>query len=221
MASRCSPASASAPARAPTCGSRCRSPASSTRRPSSTARWTSRPGVRLRVGLAALTMAEYFRDVKNQDVLLFIDNIFRFVQAGLGGLDPARAHAFRGGLPADPGRRDGRAAGADHLDQGQVDHLAPGGLRAGGRLHRPGAVHDVHPPRRHDRALPPDRRARHLPGGGPAGVDVEHPGPRDRRRPALRRGPPRPGDPPALQGAAGHHRHPRHGRALRGGPGAR
>jgi F-type H+-transporting ATPase subunit beta len=40
------------------------------------------PGVRLRVALAALTMAEYFRDVQNQDVLLFIDNIFRFVQAG-------------------------------------------------------------------------------------------------------------------------------------------
>jgi F-type H+-transporting ATPase subunit beta len=40
------------------------------------------PGVRLRVGLAALTMAEYFRDEQNQDVLLFIDNIFRFVQAG-------------------------------------------------------------------------------------------------------------------------------------------
>jgi F-type H+-transporting ATPase subunit beta len=40
------------------------------------------PGVRLRVGLAALTVAEYFRDVKNQDVLLFVDNIFRFVQAG-------------------------------------------------------------------------------------------------------------------------------------------
>jgi len=40
------------------------------------------PGVRLRVGLSGLTMAEYFRDVQNQDVLLFIDNIFRFVQAG-------------------------------------------------------------------------------------------------------------------------------------------
>jgi F-type H+/Na+-transporting ATPase subunit beta len=40
------------------------------------------PGVRLRVALSALTMAEYFRDVKSQDVLLFIDNIFRFVQAG-------------------------------------------------------------------------------------------------------------------------------------------
>jgi F-type H+/Na+-transporting ATPase subunit beta len=40
------------------------------------------PGTRLRVGLAALTMAEYFRDVQKQDVLLFIDNIFRFTQAG-------------------------------------------------------------------------------------------------------------------------------------------
>src|SRR4029434_5959056 len=40
------------------------------------------PGVRLRVGLAALTMAEYFRDHEHQDVLLFVDNIFRFVQAG-------------------------------------------------------------------------------------------------------------------------------------------
>jgi F-type H+-transporting ATPase subunit beta len=40
------------------------------------------PGVRLRVALSALTMAEYFRDVKHQDVLLFVDNIFRFVQAG-------------------------------------------------------------------------------------------------------------------------------------------
>ncbi|MDY7100061.1 MAG: F0F1 ATP synthase subunit beta [Actinomycetota bacterium] len=41
------------------------------------------PGVRLRVALSALTMAEYFRDVQGQDVLLFIDNIFRFVQAGM------------------------------------------------------------------------------------------------------------------------------------------
>ncbi len=40
------------------------------------------PGARLRVALSALTMAEYFRDVQNQDVLLFIDNIFRFTQAG-------------------------------------------------------------------------------------------------------------------------------------------
>ena len=40
------------------------------------------PGARLRVGLAGVTVAEYFRDEENQDVLLFIDNIFRFTQAG-------------------------------------------------------------------------------------------------------------------------------------------
>jgi F-type H+-transporting ATPase subunit beta len=40
------------------------------------------PGARMRVALSGLTMAEYFRDVKNQDVLLFVDNIFRFTQAG-------------------------------------------------------------------------------------------------------------------------------------------
>lgn len=40
------------------------------------------PGARMRVGLSGLTMAEYFRDVKHQDVLLFIDNIYRFTQAG-------------------------------------------------------------------------------------------------------------------------------------------
>ena len=40
------------------------------------------PGARLRVGLSGLTIAEYFRDIEGQDVLLFIDNIFRFTQAG-------------------------------------------------------------------------------------------------------------------------------------------
>ena len=40
------------------------------------------PGARMRVGLTGLTMAEYFRDVGGQDVLLFVDNIFRFIQAG-------------------------------------------------------------------------------------------------------------------------------------------
>ena len=149
------------------------------------------PGVRLRVALAALTMAEYFRDVQNQDVLLFVDNIFRFVQAGsevstLLGRMPSAV-----GLPAHPGRRDGRAAGADHLHPRTVDHLGAGGLRAGGRLHRPGALHHLHPPRRHHRAVPPDRSARHLPRGRPPGLDVEHPGPRGRRASATTRWPAR------------------------------
>ncbi len=55
------------------------------------------PGARLRVGLAALTMAEYFRDEMHQDVLLFIDNIFRFVQAG------AEVSALLGRMPSAVG----------------------------------------------------------------------------------------------------------------------
>ena len=55
------------------------------------------PGARMRVGLSGLTMAEYFRDVKNQDVLLFIDNIFRFTQAG------SEVSALLGRLPSAVG----------------------------------------------------------------------------------------------------------------------
>ena len=111
------------------------------------------PGARLRVGLTGLTMAEYFRDEEGQDVLLFIDNIFRFTQAGsevsaLLGRMPSRRR-----LPADPGHRDGRAPGAHHLDQEGLDHVGAGDLRARRRLHRPGAGDDVRPPRRDDRAL--------------------------------------------------------------------
>jgi F-type H+-transporting ATPase subunit beta len=55
------------------------------------------PGARLRVALSALTIAEYFRDVENQDVLLFVDNIFRFVQAG------AEVSALLGRIPSAVG----------------------------------------------------------------------------------------------------------------------
>jgi len=55
------------------------------------------PGARMRVGLTALTMAEYFRDVNKQDVLLFIDNIFRFTQAG------SEASALLGRMPSAVG----------------------------------------------------------------------------------------------------------------------
>ena len=147
------------------------------------------PGVRLRVALSRADdgrvlprRAEPGRAaVRRQHLPL---------RAGrLRGVDAARPHAVGRGLPAHPRRRDGRAAGAHHLDQGSFDHVAAGRVRARRRLHRPGAVHHVHPPRRHHRAVPPDRRARHLPGGRPAGVDVEHPRARDRRRAPLRRRP--------------------------------
>ena len=55
------------------------------------------PGARLRVALSALTIAEYFRDVEGQDVLLFVDNIFRFVQAG------AEVSALLGRIPSAVG----------------------------------------------------------------------------------------------------------------------
>ena len=71
------------------------------------------PGARARVGLSGLTVAEYFRD-QGQDVLFFVDNIFRFTQAGsevsaLLGRIPSRRR-----LPADARHRHGRAAGAHH-----------------------------------------------------------------------------------------------------------
>jgi len=56
------------------------------------------PGARLRVALSALAMTEYFRDERNQDVLLFIDNIFRFSQAGSEVFGIARSNAKRGWL---------------------------------------------------------------------------------------------------------------------------
>ena len=136
---------------------------------------------------------------------------------GLRGLGAARPHALGGRLPADAGDRDGRPAGADHLDRARLGHLDPGGLRAGGRLHRPGAGHGVRPPQRDHRALAGDLRERHLSGGRPARLDLDDPRARRRRRGALPHGDRGPGGPAALQGAPGHHRHPRHRRALRRG----
>ncbi|GIT32356.1 MAG: hypothetical protein Ct9H300mP2_4350 [Candidatus Neomarinimicrobiota bacterium] len=74
------------------------------------------PGARLRVGLSGLTMAEYFRDEEGRDVLLFIDNIFRFTQAGsevpalLGG------NALSCGLPTHIRYGDGNLTGAYYLN---------------------------------------------------------------------------------------------------------
>ncbi len=129
------------------------------------------PGTRLRVALSALTMAEYFRDVQKQDVLLFIDNIFRFTQAG------SEVSTLLGRMPSAVGYQPnlademGRPPGAHHLDPRPLDHLAAGDLRARRRLHRPGAGDHVRAPRRHDRALPRDRVEGSVPGRRPADLD--------------------------------------------------
>ena len=60
------------------------------------------PGARMRVAETGLTMAEYFRDVEHQNVLLFIDNIFRFTTGGFRGISPFRTYAISGRLSANP-----------------------------------------------------------------------------------------------------------------------
>ena len=94
---------------------------------------TEPPGARLRVGLTGLTVAEYFRDTEGKDVLALHRQHLPVHPGGLGGLGAARPHAFGRRLPAESRDRDGRAAGADHLDQEGLDHVGPGHLRAGRR----------------------------------------------------------------------------------------
>ena len=112
------------------------------------------PGVRLRVALAALTVAEYFRDVQQQDVLLFIDNIFRFTQAG------SEVSALLGRMPSAVGYQPTLADEMGELQERitsttrPFDHLPAGGVRARRRLHRPGTVHVVHALRRDDGVVP-------------------------------------------------------------------
>ena len=222
-ASRCSPASASARARATT----------------STTRWRSRscpigdsvlsktalvygqmnepPGARARVALSALTVRRVLprrgragrAAVRRQHLPLH--------PGGLRGVGAPRPHPERRRLPADAVDRDGRAAGAHHLDQQGLDHLGAGHLRARRRPHRPGAGDRVRPPRRDDGALarasrssastrPSIRSTRRRRFCRPQVVGEEH----------YKVAREVQSDPAALQGAAGHHRHPRHGRAVRG-----
>ncbi len=124
----------------------------------------------------------------------------------------AGPHAFRRGLPADAGRGNGPPAGAHHLDQGRLDHLDPGRVRACGRPDRPVARHHLRPPGRHRGAVARHRLAGHLPRGGSAGLDEPPARPERRRRGALQHRPRGAGHAAALQGTARHHRHPGHGR---------
>ena len=97
------------------------------------------PGTRLRVGLSALTMAEYFRDVQGQDVLLFIDNIFRFTHSSRMSTLPGNPSAM--GYPTTLADEIGRCRSGSPSRRG-LDHLDAGHLRARRRHHRP-APHAV------------------------------------------------------------------------------
>ena len=166
-------------------------------------------------------MAEYFRDEEGRDVLLFIDNIFRFTQAG------SEVSALLGRMPSAVGYQPNLATEMAALQEritstkkGSITS-PPGGLRPGRRLHRPGPGDDVRPPRLDDPPGALHHRAGHLPGRRPAHLHLARPRPARRGPGALRRRPRDAARPPALPRPPGHHRDPRHRRAVRGGQGDR
>ena len=139
------------------------------------------PGTRMRVALSALTMAEYFRDVQNQDVLLFIDNIFRFTQAG------SEVSTLLGRMPSAVGYQPTLADEMGELQE-RITSTRGRSITSMQAIYvpaddytDPAPGHDVRPPGRHHRAFPVGVPEGHLPGGRPAGVDVDHPRPGDRR----------------------------------------
>ena len=175
------------------------------------------PGARARVALSGLTMAEQFRDQSGTDVLFFVDNIFRFTQAG------SEVSALLGRIPSAVGYQPTLATDMGALQE-RITSTKAGSITSVQAIYVPAddltdpAPRDlVRAPRRHDRSQPRDLRAWHLPRRGPARLQLAHHGPADRGRRALQRRPRRAGHPAALQVASGHHRDPRHGRAFRRG----
>ena len=176
------------------------------------------PGARMRVALSGLTMAEYFRDEGGQDVLLFIDNIFRFVQAG------SEVSALLGRMPSQVGYQPTLETEMGQLQE-RITSTRQGSVTSVQAIYVP--ADDLTDPA-------PASVFAHLnattvlsrsisekgiyPAVDPLGLDVDDSEARRRRRRALPRRAGGQGDAPALQGAAGHHRHSRYRRAVRRGP---
>ena len=165
------------------------------------------PGARLRVGLTGVTMAEYFRD-QGRDVLLFIDNIFRFVQAG------SEVSSLLGRMPSAVGYQPTLGTDMGELQE-RITSTKTGSITSMQAVYVPADDYTDPAPATTfahlDATITPGARAGRagaVPGGRSAGLDQPHPRPADRRRGALRRGPRRAAHAAALQGPAGHHRHP-------------
>ena len=172
------------------------------------------PGARLRVGLSGLTVAEYFRDVENADVLVFIDNIFRFTQAG------SEVSALLGRMPSAVGYQPTLATEMGDLQE-RITSTRNGSITSVQAIYVP--ADDITDPApatafaHLDATVVLSRAITEL-GIYPA-VDPLASSSRILDRAVHRRAPLQGGDrraahSAALQGAAGHHRDPRHGRAL-------
>ncbi len=175
------------------------------------------PGARARVALSGLTIAEYFRDVEGQDVLFFVDNIFRFTQAG------SEVSALLGRIPPRPWATSRRSLPT----WARCRSASPRPTRARSPRCRPSTCpRTILPTRRRptsfahlDATTVLNRAISELASTRPS-IRSTRPAACSRQPSSarsIRHGPPRPGDAAEVQVAAGHHRDPGHGRALRRG----
>ena len=162
-------------------------------------------------------MTEYFRDEKNQDVLLFIDNIFRFSQAG------SEVSALLGRTASAVGYQPTLAAEMGELQE-RITSTKKGSITSFQAVYVP--ADDLTDPApattfaHLDATIVLERSIAELgiyPGCGSAGLDFARAGAGNRRPGTLRRRARRAEGAAALQGSAGHHRDSRHGRAFAGG----
>ncbi len=176
------------------------------------------PGARARVGLTGLTVAEYFRD-QGQDVLFFVDNIFRFTQAG------SEVSALLGRIPSAVGYQPTLATDMGALQE-RITTTTKGSITSVQAIYVP--ADDLTDPApatsfAHLDAttvLSRDIAAKGIyPAVDPLELHFAHAVAADHRRGALRGGPFGAGSAATLQGVAGHYRHSRHGRAVGRGQG--
>ena len=184
---------------------------------------TEPPGARLRVALTGLTVAEYFRDDEGKDVLLFIDNIFRFTQAG------SEVSALLGRMPSAVGYQPTLQTEMGELQE-RITSTKKGSITSVQAIYVPADDYTDPAPATTfahlDATTNLSRQIAELgiyPAVDPLASTSRILDPRVIGAGALRRGARGEADPAALQGPAGHHRHPRHRRALRrrqgrGGP---
>ncbi len=174
------------------------------------------PGARARVGLSALTAAEYFRDEEGQDVLLFIDNIFRFTQAG------SEVSALLGRIPSAVGYQPTLSTEMGNLQE-RITSTKKGSITSVQAIYVP--ADDLTDPApatafsHLDATTVLSRQIAELgiyPAVDPLDSTSRILSPLVLGRGALRRRPLGAEGPPEVQGPAGHHRDPRDGRALRG-----
>ena len=175
------------------------------------------PGARMRVALTGLTMAEYFRDRQKQDVLLFIDNIFRYVQAG------SEVSALMGRMPSAVGYQPTLANEMGALQE-RITSTRNGAITSVQAVYVPADdLTDPAPATTFTHLDATTVLSRKIVEQGiyPAvdpGVHLPDSGAGSGGPAALRRGSGGPGPPPAVPGTPGHHRHPGHGRTEPRGP---